>query len=163
LRGAPELPLGLPPEGRLAVARWLYPPESWLDEELLGRVEPARSEEHTSELQSLTNLVCRLLLQKKKHHTSSHTTHSLSLHPTVRAPDPRRPCCGARPPSLFLSYTPHPSPPPPFPPRRSSDLAARRAGTAAGAAPGGPPRGRALALPAGVVAGRGIARAGRAS
>src|SRR5262249_61241111 len=26
-----------------------------------------RSEEHTSELQSLTNLVCRLLLGKKKH------------------------------------------------------------------------------------------------
>src|SRR5258706_3620696 len=29
-------------------------------------VENARSEEHTSELQSLTNLVCRLLLEKKK-------------------------------------------------------------------------------------------------
>src|SRR5258706_5154282 len=29
-----------------------------------------RSEEHTSELQSLTNLVCRLLLEKKKSHTS---------------------------------------------------------------------------------------------
>src|SRR5437016_6346417 len=28
--------------------------------------EGARSEEHTSELQSLTNLVCRLLLEKKK-------------------------------------------------------------------------------------------------
>src|SRR5437016_8102396 len=28
--------------------------------------EQARSEEHTSELQSLTNLVCRLLLGKKK-------------------------------------------------------------------------------------------------
>src|SRR5438046_328847 len=27
---------------------------------------PPRSEEHTSELQSLTNLVCRLLLEKKK-------------------------------------------------------------------------------------------------
>src|SRR5262249_59995334 len=27
-----------------------------------------RSEEHTSELQSLTNLVCRLLLEKKKIH-----------------------------------------------------------------------------------------------
>src|SRR5438093_11617479 len=27
---------------------------------------PYRSEEHTSELQSLTNLVCRLLLEKKK-------------------------------------------------------------------------------------------------
>src|SRR5258706_6172232 len=30
-----------------------------------------RSEEHTSELQSLTNLVCRLLLEKKKHTTTS--------------------------------------------------------------------------------------------
>src|SRR5438046_6911158 len=29
----------------------------------------ARSEEHTSELQSLTNLVCRLLLEKKKANT----------------------------------------------------------------------------------------------
>src|SRR5688572_32279026 len=29
-------------------------------------VEPARSEEHTSELQSQSNLVCRLLLEKKK-------------------------------------------------------------------------------------------------
>src|SRR5258706_11725979 len=29
-------------------------------------VVTARSEEHTSELQSLTNLVCRLLLEKKK-------------------------------------------------------------------------------------------------
>src|SRR5437016_11806298 len=30
--------------------------------------DDARSEEHTSELQSLTNLVCRLLLEKKKQH-----------------------------------------------------------------------------------------------
>src|SRR5258706_10516830 len=30
------------------------------------RVGNRRSEEHTSELQSLTNLVCRLLLEKKK-------------------------------------------------------------------------------------------------
>src|SRR5256885_11578050 len=29
----------------------------------------ARSEEHTSELQSPCNLVCRLLLEKKKQHT----------------------------------------------------------------------------------------------
>src|SRR5258706_10944987 len=29
-----------------------------------------RSEEHTSELQSLTNLVCRLLLEKKKRKTA---------------------------------------------------------------------------------------------
>src|SRR5258706_10865307 len=31
-----------------------------------GAVRVGRSEEHTSELQSLTNLVCRLLLEKKK-------------------------------------------------------------------------------------------------
>src|SRR2546425_2424322 len=30
------------------------------------RSDPARSEEHTSELQSLAYLVCRLLLEKKK-------------------------------------------------------------------------------------------------
>src|SRR5437016_8939228 len=30
-----------------------------------GGTEPSRSEEHTSELQSLTNIVCRLLLEKK--------------------------------------------------------------------------------------------------
>src|SRR5262249_62263285 len=32
-----------------------------------------RSEEHTSELQSLTNLVCRLLLEKKKNNHSKHS------------------------------------------------------------------------------------------
>src|SRR5437016_6869837 len=31
-----------------------------------GTSQQPRSEEHTSELQSLTNLVCRLLLEKKK-------------------------------------------------------------------------------------------------
>src|SRR5438046_6874422 len=35
------------------------------DRARLGR-RGGRSEEHTSELQSLTNLVCRLLLEKKK-------------------------------------------------------------------------------------------------
>src|SRR3712207_8073620 len=34
----------------------------------------ARSEEHTSELQSRQYLVCRLLLEKKKHSTSYHTS-----------------------------------------------------------------------------------------
>src|SRR5438093_9425901 len=32
----------------------------------IGSASRMRSEEHTSELQSLTNLVCRLLLEKKK-------------------------------------------------------------------------------------------------
>src|SRR5258706_4678709 len=34
----------------------------------------SRSEEHTSELQSLTNLVCRLLLEKKKKKTDERTS-----------------------------------------------------------------------------------------
>src|SRR2546430_11425316 len=34
---------------------------------------PSRSEEHTSELQSQSNLVCRLLLEKKKTHTTVST------------------------------------------------------------------------------------------
>src|SRR5256885_8631956 len=33
-----------------------------------GHVSDGRSEEHTSELQSPCNLVCRLLLEKKKRH-----------------------------------------------------------------------------------------------
>src|SRR5262249_62247533 len=41
-----------------------------------------RSEEHTSELQSLTNLVCRLLLEKKKHPYSRHSTRT-SPHTTT--------------------------------------------------------------------------------
>src|SRR2546430_5343929 len=36
------------------------------DEGLMQGVEHRRSEEHTSELQSQSNLVCRLLLEKKK-------------------------------------------------------------------------------------------------
>src|SRR5262249_59245332 len=51
-----------------------------------GRGRP-RSEEHTSELQSLTNLVCRLLLahnakahHRPQHHTLKHT--SMTTHPS---------------------------------------------------------------------------------
>src|SRR5438046_7786499 len=43
--------------------------------------EPAsliRSEEHTSELQSLTNLVCRLLLEKKKKKKKKLKTHIIT-------------------------------------------------------------------------------------
>src|SRR5260221_2621549 len=38
---------------------------------------PTRSEEHTSELQSHSDLVCRLLLEKKKKHTLRHTVKRL--------------------------------------------------------------------------------------
>src|SRR5258706_9363450 len=44
-----------------------------------------RSEEHTSELQSLTNLVCRLLLEKKKKidKTNDAYTHHTSSYPAM--------------------------------------------------------------------------------
>src|SRR2546430_10158094 len=42
--------------------------EAWERERPVGgRPHRFRSEEHTSELQSQSNLVCRLLLEKKKH------------------------------------------------------------------------------------------------
>src|SRR5258705_10114417 len=42
---------------------------------LLAAKSPERSEEHTSELQSLRHLVCRLLLEKKKE-DDEHRRHS---------------------------------------------------------------------------------------
>src|SRR2546427_1867149 len=39
----------------------------------------ARSEEHTSELQSQSNLVCRLLLEKKKKNTSNKTPSNFNV------------------------------------------------------------------------------------
>src|SRR2546430_13748882 len=42
-------------------------------------VAAGRSEEHTSELQSQSNLVCRLLLEKKKKITRTHTLDQSSI------------------------------------------------------------------------------------
>src|SRR5690606_41774997 len=39
-----------------------------------------RSEEHTSELQSRENLVCRLLLEKKKNKNANKPMHSATTH-----------------------------------------------------------------------------------
>src|SRR3989475_9570958 len=50
----------------------------------------ARSEEHTSELQSQSNLVCRLLLEKKKKNTSNKTRQSTpERHSHTRSPQSR--------------------------------------------------------------------------
>src|SRR5688572_32491278 len=47
-----------------------------------GGREFARSEEHTSELQSQSNLVCRLLLEKKKKTKKANKlTHKKTQHP----------------------------------------------------------------------------------
>src|SRR5260370_22879180 len=59
-----------------------------------GETAPGRSEEHTSELQSHLNLVCRLLLEKKKSLTPLHSPQSSQLHrsdlrnPKYRCPKP---------------------------------------------------------------------------
>src|SRR2546430_12491525 len=44
------------------------------DGKVLKRYPPERSEEHTSELQSQSNLVCRLLLENKKQDMTRRTT-----------------------------------------------------------------------------------------
>src|SRR5690349_23963002 len=49
-------------------------PTTPYERDLAGCWPPSRSEEHTSELQSRRDLVCRLLLEKKKH------THSTAVH-----------------------------------------------------------------------------------
>src|SRR3989454_4348969 len=48
------------------------------DRRALGH-ELARSEEHTSELQSPCNLVCRLLLEKKKRNNKTQTLHNIGV------------------------------------------------------------------------------------
>src|SRR5258706_10082299 len=71
-----------PPRGDPAgnVTRWKFSPFT----------PGTRSEEHTSELQSLTNLVCRLLLEKKKAH-----------------PPPAPSECNPTPPPLAQLRSPH--------------------------------------------------------
>src|SRR5258708_8692074 len=63
-------------EGQLRFQGRLYVPDQ------------ERSEEHTSELQSPDHLVCRLLLEKKKHHTPS---NSITAQLTTILPTPTPP------------------------------------------------------------------------
>src|SRR2546427_7526011 len=46
-----------------------------------GAAEDTRSEEHTSELQSQSNLVCRLLLEKKKKKNNINESYYIKLDP----------------------------------------------------------------------------------
>src|ERR1039457_4907083 len=96
-----------------------------------------RSEEHTSELQSPCNLVCRLLLEKKKkkikaHSTRQKTTTTVSRHThTLRRPFSASHGLGVRRPFcltiswclislfFFLRVGPPPIPPPSPSPRPS--------------------------------------------
>src|ERR1039457_981036 len=97
-----------------------------------------RSEEHTSELQSPCNLVCRLLLEKKKQreHKGSHSLWSsgvrkprrvtsicrvCQLAPCLSTTCPRTASC-RRLSFLFFLMIRRPPRSTPFPTRRSSDL-----------------------------------------
>src|SRR5690242_21173962 len=61
-------PTALAPRARRACGVRLLRPDR-----AFGRAGIGRSEEHTSELQSHVNLVCRLLLEKKKKKNKAHT------------------------------------------------------------------------------------------
>src|SRR5207249_3272621 len=82
-------------------------------EDLLRRPlrQEARSEEHTSELQSRFDLVCRLLLEKKNCAcTASATPSPATSHRPREQPSSRRPCMSA-----FLPFTSSPTTPALFP------------------------------------------------
>src|SRR5258706_8298559 len=61
-----------------------------------------RSEEHTSELQSLTNLVCRLLLEKKKTQVRNPPIEQ-SPSPSSPSNSRHQPCCYPYQPGLSSS------------------------------------------------------------
>src|SRR6266571_2942748 len=68
-----------------------------------SRTRPARrSEEHTSELQSHVNLVCRLLLEKKKKKTCSVPSSSAERSPMPSSPKPYGRC-----PARSVTPVPH--------------------------------------------------------
>src|SRR5438270_6499987 len=64
------------PRGLRVLVRPLAPGRS------AGPSRPGRSEEHTSELQSQSNLVCRLLLEKKKNNKTYNNTITEQISPT---------------------------------------------------------------------------------
>src|SRR5436309_11105814 len=72
---------------RRPIARWPLPAAA------TPANRAARSEEHTSELQSRENLVCRLLLEKKKTNSSSirfHTEPGASAFTQIHSPPSSR-------------------------------------------------------------------------
>src|SRR2546425_2640272 len=77
-RGASE-----PPDVVGQVAPQVHEVEGAEGVQLARLAEVERSEEHTSELQSLAYLVCRLLLEKKKNEPERYT-YNRTLHSSAR-------------------------------------------------------------------------------
>src|SRR5262245_62251083 len=85
----------------------------------------SRSEEHTSELQSLRHLVCRLLLEKKKTHALPPTSRRTLSNHERRLGDRNQARCRALP---RANYEAHPHPPSQHEPRHlRTHFAATRA------------------------------------
>src|SRR2546430_5124244 len=85
--------------------------------EITVKTYRGRSEEHTSELQSQSNLVCRLLLEKKKNTSSDHSRSSTSepntdtVSPTSNPYHPQAQCTNihSRTSNSYTSLSPSPS------------------------------------------------------
>src|SRR2546427_7382868 len=76
---ASTVPLTMPPNTPVPMACWvsaLAPDASISGTTPSAKASEVRSEEHTSELQSQSNLVCRLLLEKKKKNNHGHHKHN---------------------------------------------------------------------------------------
>src|SRR2546430_8607777 len=79
--------------------------------DVIAGLTARRSEEHTSELQSQSNLVCRLLLEKKNTNNSRAVAPRPSpLHCSYRQPVQRPRARDAVPDSLGLGHHYHPVP-----------------------------------------------------
>src|SRR5258705_4156103 len=92
-------PAALPAEGMAKAGDW----PQWR-----GPDRDDRSEEHTSELQSLRHLVCRLLLEKKKHNNQTHPgrrNHILSaLFSSLNLPQSQTACVDRHHPPALHTY-----------------------------------------------------------
>src|SRR3989442_9452010 len=68
-------------EASLVQAMAAHDPWDWFLRVLFEKYPSAyRSEEHTSELQSRPHLVCRLLLEKKKHRCTHTSNQAITAH-----------------------------------------------------------------------------------
>src|SRR5688572_32529747 len=67
---------GLIGDANLELGRY---PNAFAAFDRMAALRPSRSEEHTSELQSQSNLVCRLLLEKKKKKRLKYTQYQYNF------------------------------------------------------------------------------------
>src|SRR5438094_5632427 len=83
-----DIPLGGPPllAWPMDAADKTVRKDSRLNKILLLRLDPSRSEEHTSELQSPYDLVCRLLLENKNRRRRGRRGYRIGTVPRDRCP-----------------------------------------------------------------------------